>query len=102
MAVFIKSIQATIQQCVENVVSKIRKQVELDFNKNNHHKSGRSGCHGKKFNIISQTIIRSKNDNSFLVETGCFKDDKEKKIVIQELIKHSNIFFEKAKSINHK
>lgn len=91
-----------LKECVKNVVSEIRKTVELSFNKMSHHKSGRSGNHGKKFNIISQTIIRNKNSEDFLNSTNCFKNTAQKKLVIEEFEKIAKSFQLKAGSINHK
>lgn len=37
-----------------------------------------------------------------LAETGCFENDEEKVLVMNELAKHADRFVNRAKSINHK
>ena len=91
-----------IKRCVENAVEILRKETERSFNKENHHKSGRSGGHGKKFNIISTAIIRNKNNLNYLNKTECFENDEEKKEVVAEFEKYSKMFHNRAKSISHK
>ncbi|MEY2829263.1 MAG: hypothetical protein RIQ33_1121 [Bacteroidota bacterium] len=59
-----KNRKKEISDCVEESVSKIRKETELQFNKDNYHKSGRSGEHGKKFNRIS-TVISHPSKSQF-------------------------------------
>lgn len=90
-----------IKLCVDHVVKAIAKATELDFNKEQHHKSGRSGDHGKKFNKISTAISNFKNDITSLNDTLCFNNDEERNYVSQELIKYSKQYQQKAKSINH-
>lgn len=76
--------------------------VELSFNKEGHHKSGRSGGHGKKFNIISSAITRQKNSGNYLAATGCYQNEEEKKVVMAEFEKKAKMFHNRAKSINHR
>lgn len=91
-----------IRVCVQNSIDVLRKEVELLFNADNYHKTGRSGGHGKKFNIISSAILRKKNESAFLQQTGCFTNNEEKIIVQEEFEKIAERFRLKAKSINHK
>ncbi len=90
-----------IKKCVELKVKDIARTTELEFNKEQHHKSGRSGDHGKKFNKISTAISNFKNNTNGLNSTLCFQNDEEKNFVTEELTKHSKQYQQKAKSINH-
>lgn len=101
MAISINRIKL-IKKCVKDAVEVIRKITELAFNKEGHHKSGRSGSHGKKFNKIATAILNSKNSNDYLNEKACHDNNEEKKIVVEEFQKQSQIFLNRAKSINHK
>lgn len=91
-----------ILDCVDNVVSRIRKDTELQFNREEYHKSGRSGGHGKKFNRIAGRLREVNRSQRELAATGCFDNDEEKKLVTTELAKRANRFVNQAKSINHK
>ena len=91
-----------IKECVKSAVERIRKITELSFNRESHHKSGRSGSHGKKYNKIATAILNHKNDTNYLRDTRCFDNNEEKTLVVKEFEKHSGVFHNRAKSINHK
>lgn len=90
-----------IIDCVQMAADEIRKETELEFNWQGHHKANRSGNHGKKYNIISTTIKNKKNNATYLAQTGCFDNIEERNLVLLEFDKHSKRYHNKAKGINH-
>lgn len=90
-----------INSCVETeIISPLRKVLFRDFDVK-YKKSGRSGGHGKKFNILSRELLNLSNDNSYIDNNLCSEGSEERKIVIKSLKKKAKQFQEKAKGINH-
>lgn len=97
-----KSRKKEIADCVGEVASRIRKYTELTFNQEEYHKPGRSGGHGRKFMLIAKGIRAVRDSELELNRTGCFGNDEEKRMVIDELRTRADRFVKQGRAINHK
>lgn len=90
-----------IKECVKAQIDDIRIETEVKFNQIRHYKSGRSGSHGKKFNMLSTAIIQAHNQVNRGNVGQCFNNVEERKIVDAEFKKISKMNQERGKEINH-
>jgi len=97
----VKIRSSEITNCLEQtIISPLRGKVFRDFDVK-YKKAGRSGGHGKKFNILSMELISLSNNTSYIKGNECSEGIEERKFVIKSLKKRAKQFQEKANGINH-